>query len=253
MGKIITFWSPMHGQCKTTATAVAVAMSAAPNEDVVITHIQPRLSAMENYFGYNELQKNGVMNDTGLNNLVYNSIARNITEDDIRAACVSVTKNVSLLPALGQNKVESEKDAIISRLIVKELPKYFKYVFIDLGTETGESDFRARPMVKEITDAAAVNFVVLPQNAWLWKTYDGIRNASYIISAYDEDSKFSASRFRFSQGKFAYTIPLCTEYADALSEGRVKEFFERNQYRANIEGKDSITNFIKKISEVKWL
>ncbi len=256
MGKLITVWSPLHGQCKTTATLIAMALQKG-NEGhrVIITHIQPRFSAMEDYLGHGDHDHTGLLNDTGLNNLVYNSMARPLAEKDIKAAAININEYVSFIPALGQGQLDEEKDMLISRLIVKDLPQYYEYVFVDLGTETGESAFgKARPLIKEITKHANTNFVVLPQNRWLWKEHSEIPNAKYIITGYDEDSAFSTFRFRFSVGKPASAVPICAEYADALGNGKASEFFERNKAILSAplanDKKDNIKKFIKSVSEV---
>ena len=252
MGRIYTFYSPMHGQCKTTATAIAVAIAEAKKgNDVIITHVQSKMSAMEAYLGFAEQNKFGAMEDVGLNNLVYNIEGRELTERDIKAAVIKISDHLYMLPALGQSRGDTEKDAIISNLITTQLPKYYRSVFVDLGIETGEKNAigRERPMIKTITEAAAVNYVTLAQSGWLWKKYP-FPNVKYLITGYDEDSKYTTFRFRFKVGAPAIAIPDCTEYADALSDGKIKEFIERHENINIKKGKSKVEKFFKSVEGV---
>ena len=250
MGKIYTFWSPLHGQCKTTSTAIAVAMAEAKKGiDTVITHVQPRLSFMEKYLGFDEQQN--VLKDVGLNYLIYNEVARELNEKDIKQAVIKICEHLYMLPAIEQAQCNAEKDLLISNLVVNELPKYYRRVIIDLGTETYRGNLRGsdRELIKTITDAAATNFVVLSQSTWLWEKYE-TPNSAYIISGYDPMSRNTKFTFKFKTGESAITIPLCTAFSDALSSGEVPLFYERNENLNIKKPQENISLFLKQTSEV---
>lgn len=246
MGRIYTFSSPLHGQCRVTSTAIAIAIAEAKKgNDVIITHVQSRMSAMENYLGCADQARFGAMEDVGLNNLVYNIEGRELNERDIKAAVIKVAEHLYMLPALGQSRGDAEKDMIISNLITKQLPKYYRTVIVDMGTEAERTTAsNERPIIGDILNAATTNFVIFSQNGWLWKKYD-YPNTKYLITGYDENSKYTAFKFRFKIGAPAGKVPNCIEYADALADGKIKEFIERHETINIKKGKESVERFLR--------
>ena len=122
MGKIITMWSPYHGQCKTTATTIALANSVA---NAVVTHIQPKMSNMENMYGLTE-GNTGLGNDIGFNNLIYTTMGKQITKDDVENAVVQVSDSLALLPSIGTNKTDATRNMLAEHILTEVLPKYYQ-------------------------------------------------------------------------------------------------------------------------------
>lgn len=241
MGELITTWSPYHGQCKTTATTLAL---ASMKKNAIVTHIQPRMSNMENMCGFFEQNKNGAFEDSGFNNLIYGVMGRPITEEDVRAAIIQITDNMVLLPSVGQNRNDATRNKTVEMIITEILPKYFRYVFVDLGTEKSE-------LAKNICAKAQTNYIILSQNKTLWKKYNMSKHDKYILSGYDKNSKFNARAFQWEMFTKPSIVPYCTEYADAISAGEVGLFFTRNENISNTDKNEGLADFFKALRGIK--
>lgn len=242
MGKIITFWSPYHGQCKTTATAVALAST---RTNAILTHIQPKMSNMEAMFGLTDEDEKSVLNDNGFNSLIYTAMSKPITKEDIETTVIQISDNLAILPSTGRNKNDSTRNTLVEYILTEVLPKYYQNVFIDLGTESSEC-------AKNIQKKADVNVIVLPQNRGLWKKYNQTENDRYILAGYDKDSKFTKKAFQMAVSRRVDTIPYCIEYADAISGHDVQNFFLRNEkILDNPNKRDELYNFFQDLKEVK--
>ncbi len=244
MGKLTTVWSPQHGQFGTTATATII---AATNKRTLITHTQYRMSALERMFGLRESLESGVMDDSGLNSLVYSIISHEIKKDDIDNACLRITENLYLLPSLGQNSKDETKKQKVFVILTRVLPKFFDNVVIDLPSGINDEN-------KKYWEAADNNIIVVNHNTEFWHKYPEIPRAQVVMSKYDKDSKNTAFRCSFITGYKTHAIPYNTEFADAISAGRVADFLLSNE---NILDKEvpvknkKVYTLFKKSSEVK--
>ncbi len=246
MGKIITAWSPVHGQCRTTSTIAAIA-SLYPR--AVITHFQPQLkdgnTTMEVMFGKGEQVMLGTYANTGLNYLSTNFMVHEQSKEDIDMVSVKLTEDLDLIPVSDQTRRDDEKDKNILYILTKLLPKYYQYIFIDLGSER-------RELARNIQEVADVNLIVYSQNAMLWKKRDDIKNAKYIIADYDYESKMNTSVFFTKTWCKASIVPHCPEYGDAIAEGTAVNFFDKNREILNVRHpNESITNFFKELKNIK--
>ncbi len=260
MGKLYTIWSPMHRQ---TATASMVAM-AFGLEDAVLTHTQSQMSQLETMLGLNQAAKNKVMDNAGMNAILYAIDNHKISDEEIISSTIKVRKSgLQILPALGQIQ-NGDRNQLLKYVISDRLPKIYDYVFVDLAAGDRGNDFE---LTKALWNDASVNFIVLT-DGHLWEPYAekyNIPNAVYILGAYHPESRFNISSFKFNISKNVATIPYCVEYYDAISAYTVPEFLMRNknaaqEVKGNVNKKrfavkasknDSISYFFKAISEVK--
>ena len=242
MGKLITTWSPYHGQCKTTATTVAMAQTAG---NALVTHIQFTMNNMEAMCGITDLDPNVHFSDIGFNNLIYTTMGKQITKTDVENAVVQITDRMALLPALGHNTIDSTRVLITEHILTEILPKYYQYVFVDLGTATHE-------LAKAIQNKADINYIILPQNKALWEKYDQTDNDRYILAGYDRNSKFTKQFFQWNISRHVDIVPYCVEYADAISSCDVKNFFLRNEnVLQNPSASEDILYFFRELKEVR--
>lgn len=242
MGKLITVWSPQHGQFATTSTMVAIA-SRFPN--TIVTHIQNRMSNLERMFGYAP-SSDSVFNDSGLNALVYGIVSHDIDSTDIEQALVKVTDKLKLLPSFNQNGRDTSKKQAILKIITEKLPRHADYVMVDLPSGM-------TPETREYMEKADVNIIVLNQNTYFWKDY-AIPNAIYVISKYDFASTHTASRLKSKVHAPVYIVPYCTQYMDAIAEGKASSFLLKNNHildQDTVLQKDSTYDFFNELGKVK--
>ena len=105
MGKLIAFWSPWHGQSKTTASmaAIAMAMNDISSDSVAVFHTQVGMADLEGMFDnrMDFAKRVKVYEGAGINSLLLNFKRMELTKDMVRNAALPTSlKKVYLLPGL---------------------------------------------------------------------------------------------------------------------------------------------------------
>lgn len=172
------------------------------------------------------------MGDTGIDALVRNSKAAPLTYQMIESCCKIFDRtNVMLLPGTYKEKM------IFERETKNVLPKMFEYLkehvdVVMIDVNAGNSEFSE--YILKHADLIVVN---LSQNMAVTNRFfemqDNIisqKNVFYLFGLYDEDSKYNLSNIqkksKFIKKKNSGTIPYCTKFRDAQSDGYVIEFME---------------------------
>lgn len=240
MGKIIAFWSPWHGQTKTTASmaAIAMAMNDISGDSVAMFHTQSRMADLEGMFNNRLDKEKRVMlyEGAGLNSLLLEFKRTELTRASIeRAALPTALDGVVFLPGLEMDnemaKMEDVRE-ILYTLAVRDIPKAFDWTFIDLSS--------GNDMLSEkIMERADVVVVTLSQNLAVWKQYFDtyakyVKNEKvfYVIGGHKQDSSYGIRNLRRIQHidkKQSAVVPDCVGYMDAISNGRVAAFYLMNE------------------------
>jgi len=159
MGKIYSFQSPVHGQCGTTASMVAMAYAIKQEKkSIVLVHSQSSLAALENFFISGE-EKRPVYDGIGLDYLCYTIKARDLEKNDLDKAMIHLDKDFFLLPSAAK-RMDDEREEILKYIITEKLPLYYDYVFVDIGF--GNSD-----VSQAVKEAADTNVMVISQNSMI--------------------------------------------------------------------------------------
>lgn len=240
MGKIIAFWSPWHGQTRTTASmaAVAMAMNDISGDSVAMFHTQARMADLEGMFN-NRLDKEKkvkLYEGVGLNSLLLEFKQSELNKEIIeRASLPTMMDDVVFFPGLEMdNEMAKMGDVreILYTIATRDIPKAFDWTFIDLpsGDDT---------LSEEIMEVADVVVVTLSQNLAGWGQYFEeyaklIKNENvfYIIGGHKEESSYGIRNFRRIQHvdkKKCGVVPDCVGYMDAISNGRVASFYLMNE------------------------
>ncbi len=242
MGKLITIWSPMHRQSN-TASMIALAYGL---ENVILTHTQTKMSQLEYMLGLKKPAQTKVLDNTGMNGLIFATAAGRASDSDIRKATISIPHTgIELLPALGTGQVEDRED-YVRYLLADRLRNIYDYVFVDLPAGDRGSDFE---LTKKLWAAADVNCVVLA-DAILWDDYSEkykglLENPVYILGNYHPESKYNLTSFRINYSKRVATVPYCTGYYDAISACSVPSFLLKNKNAAEGVKKNAVNGSIK--------
>lgn len=244
MGKIVVFWSPLHGQARVTASmgAVAMAFSELWEERVVMTHTQFGMADMEGMFDLRtkEEQKQVLYESAGLNALILNFKQAELKKESIDRCSMQMpnTNNLFMLPGLTKEAALLQGDELedmLEYMLTERVTKGYDWVFIDLAS--GKNAFSKRLMEK-----ADVVVVTLSQNVATWDTlfqnYKDIverENVFFLFGAHKASSKFNVKNFKRMYRKYADgintgVVPDCVGYMDAVSDGLVSTFYLMNEY-----------------------
>lgn len=240
MGKLIAFWSPWHGQTKTTASmaAVAMAMNNISNDSVALFHTQSGMADLEGMFDnrMDSEKRIKLYEGSGINSLLLEFKQTEIGRDNVvKASLPTAIDGVVFLPGLEMDTQMAKMDdvrEILYTLAVRDIPKAFDWTFVDLASGNN-------PLSMKIMEAADVVVVTISQNVAIWERffdeYENIAdnpNVFYVIGGHRQESSYGIRNFRRIQHvdkKKSGIVPDSIGYMDAISNGRVAEFFLMNE------------------------
>ena len=260
MGKMVVFWSPLHGQARVTASmgAVAMALSELQGERVAMTHTQFGMADMEGMFDLRikEEQKQVLYESAGLNALILNFKQAELNKESIKRCSMQVpnARNLFMLPGLTKDVAllqGDELEDILEYILLERVTEAYDWLFIDLAS--GKNAFSKRLMEK-----ADVIVITLSQNTATWDTlfkeYSELverENVFFLFGAHKASSKFNVKNFkrmyrRYADGENAGVVPDCVGYMDAVSDGLVSTFYLMNE---NVKRKEENFLFITECKE----
>lgn len=220
MGKIVAFQSPLHGQCGTTASMVAMAYALQKEgRSIVLVHSQASYADLENLFYAKEAKRASFYDGIGLDGLCYTIKAQDLTRQDLIRATLQMDDNLYLLPSAAK-RIDTERESILHYIITEKLPLFFDYVFVDTG-----SDHSA--VSESIQKTADMNIVVIAQSRATLKEYPA--EAILLCGSYDKNRKMNLKSLRQRYKNPVYAIPYCSEYGDAIAASAVRRFFQSNE------------------------
>lgn len=243
MGKLVVFWSPLHGQSKVTASmaAVSLALNATTKQKVCVTHTQTNMADLEGMFNYrlSSGRQKELYSGTGLSALLMSFKKGNIGRDTFERSSIELepTDGLYLIPGIERNvQASKETDDILYTLLTRNLVNNFNWVFVDLASGTYNQ------LSRRLIEKADVFVVTLSQNMSIWN--NAIKQARewrrdkgifYLVGGYDLDSKYSTAniaRIYHNTGVNKNTIgcvPFCTDFMDAISDGDISSFYYKNE------------------------
>ena len=240
MGKLIAFWSPWHGQSKTTASmaAVAMALGKATGDSVAVFHTQTGMADLEGMFDNRmELGKRvRVYEGAGLNSLLLDFKRTELTNEIVmRSALPTAMNSLYFLPGLEMDETMAKMDdvrEILYTLTVRDIPKAYDWTFVDLSSGRNQ-------LSQKIMEVADVVVVALSQNVAVWDRFfdeygelSGRPNVFFLIGGHKQESQYSIKNFRRIQHiekKRCGVVPDCVGFMDAISHGSVDAFYLMNE------------------------
>ncbi len=235
MGKLVTFWSPYTGKSKVTSTVCAVAAAFGmqyPEIEVAVSHTNPNSTDLEERLDYRmkSEEKQELYETSGLSSMTLNYMQAVLTSEKIRRCSIPLfMKSLHLFPGVGKKELS---EALLFRLITEYLAEEFAVVFLDL--ENGEKELSIRLMEK-----ADLIVLVLPQYPFMKENFFNIgggvlreKDCFILLGGYLEQSKYSKKYLerRYPDKTMELgVIPENTGYFDAMADGKVLDFFLKNQ------------------------
>lgn len=242
MGKLVVFWSPWHGQAKTTAnmSAVATLLNNDTNERVILTHSQFGMADLEGMFNFRmeREKRKTIYENAGLSALILRVKQSWLTEEIVEQCLMDVasTTGLYLLPGTEEHfdvLKESDTEELVYALLGGDIKKYYEWVFVDASAGNN-------PLSMRLLDAADVVVVNLSQNVATWdkfmREYSNLAkkpNVIFTVGGYDADSKYNRKNlirmYECLNAKNLGVVPYNTGYMDAISDGAVAKFIFGNE------------------------
>ena len=203
-------------------------------ENTILTHTQTKMSQLEYMLGLKKPAETKILDNTGMNGLIFATAASRASDSDIKKATISIPHTgLTLLPALGTGQVE-DREEYVRYILSDRLKNIYDYVFVDLPAGDRGTDFE---LTKKLWSLADINCVVLA-DAILWDDYeekykDLLKDPLYILGNYHPESKYNLTAFKLNYSRNAFVIPYCAGYYDAVSSCAVPTFLLKNEYAAN--------------------
>ncbi len=270
MGKLVTFWSPVAGQAKVTASMVAVVSSLAmgqPSYEIAVSSVRKEESSLEDSLeGRNRWRRSEYLYErSGISALLLSCKQGALTRERIRRCALPVLlPGVSLFPGLRKeigmiHGRESEK--LEYHILTESFREEYGLTVVDLKDGFLDSSF-------QYMEAADLVVVVLPQNPTIWKCFlecgrERLKEKKiYILfGGYLKNSRHGIAQYKrkhiVNRESGIGAVPLCEGYMDALSEGKAMEFFMKNEYAGkrdeNYEFVDTVKKAAKGISNAVFL
>lgn len=222
MGKIYAFQSPIHGQCGTTATMVAAAYALQKKGcSVCLVHSQSSYADLENLFYSKETNGDTFFDGIGLDGLCYSIKAQELNRKDFDRAMIQLDDNLFLLPSVAK-VLDEERKSIVRYILTEKLPLFYDYVFVDTGADKSE-------MGASIREVADVSVCVITQSRTALKEEylpQISENTILLCGNYNDERKLNLKALsKRLKNLPVFAVPYCTEYADAIANSTVKQFF----------------------------
>lgn len=233
-GKTIVFWSTLHGQaCSSNMLAAAIMIALKNNVRALMTQTHYNLNNMEKPL-MGKVTEKEFYRDTGIDALMRCLKSAPLTEEIINNCTTTIVKqHLNLLVGTKQaNRLIYETDTEKSILkILREAVKYYDFVFVDTNSGRGT-------ISSAVLGQADVIVLNLKQNTdMIDNFFHGNYSIEkekvfYLFGAYDKNSKYSIKNIRRKykdiSSKNSGIIPYNIEFADAISDGNVLRYIEKN-------------------------
>jgi len=241
LGKLITFWSPVCGQAKVTSTMCAIVSALGlwhPKLEIAIAHTGEGNMNLEDGMDMKieVRRKKDFYERTGLSALILNYKQGDLSSEKIRRCAVPLLLgNVVLFPGLGEEFLLVQGGDLTElrfHILTEKVTKEFEMTCLDLQNGWSEISFR-------YMQAADLNVIVLPQVPQVWELYlkeyqeklEG-KNVYFVFGGYAKSSRYGNWQLKRSirrAGEHVGSVPWNVGFMDAMSEGRIMEFFMRNR------------------------
>ncbi|MEK3977444.1 hypothetical protein MKZ20_22065 [Psychrobacillus sp. FSL K6-2684] len=254
MGKLIVFWSPIHGQGGTSANAAAIAslFSLEQSSHSLLTHTQLTYSPLDSY--YSKEKRAVGFENSGIQALERKVKSNLLQPEDIPDYTDTIYKRKMdlLIGSLKENEDSASDNLRTISRILYSAKGHYDTVWVD--THAGVHNDTS----KTLLEAADLVVVCLPQNKYVLERFftgdyfpTELRNKPYIIliSRYEENSSLTVRNIKRAHKVKVpiLPVPFSPTYLDAMNNHTVAEFF----YRVNrIQNGDPAYSFIRAIRTV---
>lgn len=256
----ITFWSPIHGQAKTTSNMIAIAIFS------TILYEQNNM-IMQTNFNFNNLELPLVGTHTKVVGEYFNgdigidALSRSIKSEPLNKEVIHncsismLNQGLNLLPGTTKLNREHYEDKLIPVLpgILRSIEENYDIIFID--TNSGMSDEITKRVI-QMSDIVVVNLCqskAVLEEYFNNNPFEEINNKLfYLLGNYDKKSKYSVTNIKriyknFIKNNIA-VIPYYTKYMDSISSGNAISFMESCIDNDKTEENKFFTESIKKAS-----
>ena len=261
MGKLVVFWSPLHGQACVTASMSAVALALGekyPEETILLTHTQRGMADLEGMLNMRMAKEYSqkVYNASGLTALILNAKQREVDASVVHGCAHAVrgVKNVFLMPGMEQDASlfdERETEELIKVLVSEKLPMAYDWVFVDIASG-------GNALSGALMERADIVVITLSQNTAVWELaftkmveFPEDKKVFFLFGGYHSGSKYSVRNFCLSYRGASVKrnvgiVPRCTGYMDAVSGGSVAWYYHINK---EADKRDSSYEFMSELRE----
>lgn len=242
MGKTMVFWSPKRGRSGATACVCAVAAALGTGKEarrVAVTHTSLSEHELEECLDYRkEERQGGLYERTGLSALMLRFKKEELKEETVRHCGILLKgSTLDLFPGGGRSisaLQEKEREEVMLALLLEKLPLAYDITLVDL--ESGSNSLSL-----EAIKRADMAVIVLPQEPNIWKRFfyeelAGLeaKHIFFFLGGVLPDARYGVKEFLRIAGDAAEKgrvgiIPRNAEYLEAMTEGRVIEFFLKNE------------------------
>ncbi|WP_202707665.1 AAA family ATPase [Sporosalibacterium faouarense] len=247
-GKVISFWSPVHGQGKITTNACLISTYLSLIED------EKQVLSMDSQFIYSRMQELLKEDAEDGTSQIYTFVhSRNLDSEKLRIFTSGVIENRLYLLGSTKQSLVGEKVTEHLKDIIKCARESYDYVIIDTNSGTFNKNTKK---VLENSDLVIVN---LPQEGHILDKFFGGKERFYhealdktkyicVIGNYHPYKHFNLKKIKRWYGiKEIYKIPNNEELHKSISDQRLVEWMISNY---NIDKKDDNREFINSISEI---
>ncbi len=240
MGKLVVWWSMYHGQNKTTASMLSIALALADKQtSVCVTHTQLGMADLEGMMNYRAAEEDigNIYVASGLNALLLDFKGGIINKQAIERATFQPDrgKRLYMLPGIEYRKMGSlgEDEDIIARILSDEVKNAYDYLFVELSSGANNT------LTSKLIAAADVAVVCVSQNAARLKEYFDnpleqrfdIDKSKVLIcfGGYRSNGKINYKNVNSKRKVPCIVVPDSNNLLNAISEGDVHGYFIENE------------------------
>ncbi len=235
MGKIVAFWSSVHGQPGTTSNMIALATITAMEHEckclLMQTHF--KMNSLEAYLIGSRESSRDIFMDIGIDGLARSIKLEPLNEQIIENHTIPLwNQRLTLLPGTTIENSELFRYDMAKTIvkIMTEAKKYYDLIFIDSNSGSDEIS----KLVLSQADLIAVNLCqnksVLDHHFSTWRLKE--HKLMYLIGSYHKDSSYNLHNLKALYQPFRRTplsiIPYNVGFMDSLSGGKVMKYMSRN-------------------------
>lgn len=249
MGKTIVFWSPKPGHSGVTACVCAVAAALTTGKEArpaAVAHTFLSKYELEGRLDCHiEERQRELYERMGLSALMLRLKKEELKEEAVRHCGILLPGSMlELFPGGGRSLFalqEKEREEILLALLLEKLPIAYGLVLVDLVPGSSRLSLNA-------IEKADITVIVLPQDPKFWRRFFSeefwklkAKNVFFLLGGALMNAKYGLKEFLRIAGDATDKnrvgmIPRNTEYLEAMAEGRVIEFFLRNECGRKREG-----------------
>lgn len=228
-------WSNVHGQPGTSSNLSAIAVYSTMRYGLksLITQTNFMMNDLEAPLVGNEIRGDEYFKDVGIDALARSIKSGPLDEVTFFNSSISLLNNkLHLLPGTTKSSrehFESDMEKTVTN-ITRSAERFYDVVFID--TNSGRNEISSKVLAN-----AELIIVNLSQNKRVIDSYFDEyhfdpNKVFFLIGNYDRRRKDNMRNLRRHYKKMkssnSAAIPYCSEFADAISEGKMIEFFKKN-------------------------